>query len=68
MLSKLFESFLDEISKEDNKQIIQNVFEPYITTFNIGLFVFIFIFLLLLVVTSYNTYCLYNIRIGRFVL
>lgn len=67
MISKIIESFLAEMNKENNQQAIQTAIGPYLSSFSIGFYLFIFVIVLLVTMTSYNSYTLYSIqKLGKF--
>lgn len=67
MLMNLFDTFITEVSKEENKEKINNVVKPYINHFinSISMYVIIII-LVLLCIFFMNVYlCYVNIKLTK---
>jgi hypothetical protein len=61
MISKLIESFVSELQKEDTQEYINNILSPYLSKYKYYLCLITFILFVLTIATSYNTYILHSL-------
>jgi len=61
MLSKLIESFVSELQKEENQCYINDIVDPYLYKYKYYLCLITFILFVLTISTVYNTVILYKI-------
>lgn len=62
MITKLMESFANELQKDENKEYINNFIEPYVFKYKLIIFIFFIILLIILTLSCINTTTLVNIN------
>lgn len=61
MISKLIESFANELQKEETQEYISNVINPYLSKYKYYLFLISFMLFIIFSCTAYNTVILHRI-------
>lgn len=60
MLSKILDTFIDEIKKEENQEHISNFIAPYASNMKIYLSLVVFLLLLNIVISGYISFSISN--------
>lgn len=62
MMSRLMESFADEIQKEETQEYINNLLNPYISKYTYIFYLVIIAILILILTNCFNIYFLFQIH------
>ncbi len=62
MISKIIETFVNELQREETQLYITEVLDPYLYKYKYYLCLITFTLFSILVLSSYNTYILHNIK------
>ena len=66
MISKLIESFVSELQKDENQEYINDVINPYLTKYKYYLCLITFILFIIAIATLYNLLVLYKLLSQKF--
>ena len=61
MISKLIESFANEMQKEETQEYINNILEPYLYKYKYYLFLITFMLMVIFIFTIMNTVYIFKI-------
>lgn len=61
MISKLIESFVSELQKDENQEYINDIVNPYLSKYKYYLCLITFILFIIAIATLYNSFILYKL-------